>query len=98
VGGAPPGEAKTDQARHLPGLSIGRGLLAAIGAVILRFSAVPDSLEVHVSDRLGQPFLGTGEAAQGPAAAAIGNAFADASGARVRELPITAERVKAIGA
>jgi CO/xanthine dehydrogenase Mo-binding subunit len=62
---------------------------------ILRFSAVPDSVEVHVIDRPGQPFLGTGEAAQGPAAAAIGNALADASGVRVRELPMTAERVKA---
>jgi CO/xanthine dehydrogenase Mo-binding subunit len=62
---------------------------------ILRFSAVPDSVEVHVIDRSGQPFLGTGEAAQGPAAAAIGNALADASGVRVRELPMTAERVKA---
>jgi CO/xanthine dehydrogenase Mo-binding subunit len=62
---------------------------------ILRFSAVPDSVEVHVIDRPGQPFLGTGEAAQGPAAAAIGNALADASGVRVRELPMTAARVKA---
>jgi CO/xanthine dehydrogenase Mo-binding subunit len=62
---------------------------------ILRFSAVPDSVEVHVIDRPGQPFLGTGEAAQGPAAAAIGNALADASGVRVRDLPMTAERVKA---
>jgi CO/xanthine dehydrogenase Mo-binding subunit len=62
---------------------------------ILRFSAVPDSVEVHVIDRPGQPFFGTGEAAQGPAAAAMGNALADASGVRVRELPMTAERVKA---
>jgi CO/xanthine dehydrogenase Mo-binding subunit len=62
---------------------------------ILRFSAVPDSVEVHVIDRPGEPFLGTGEAAQGPAAAAIGNALADASGVRVRDLPMTAERVKA---
>src|SRR5205814_8757750 len=30
---------------------------------ILRFSAVPDSVEVDVIDRPGQPFLGTGEAA-----------------------------------
>jgi CO/xanthine dehydrogenase Mo-binding subunit len=52
-------------------------------------------VEVHVIDRPGQPFLGTGEAAQRPAAAAIGNALADASGVRVRDLPLTAERVKA---
>jgi hypothetical protein len=34
-------------------------------------------------------FLGTGEAAQGPTAAAIANAVADATGARLRELPLT---------
>src|SRR5689334_21385905 len=50
---------------------------------ILRFSAVPDSVEVDVIDRPGQPFLGTGEAAQGPTAAAIANALADAAGVRV---------------
>jgi CO/xanthine dehydrogenase Mo-binding subunit len=65
---------------------------------ILRFSNLPDSVEVHVIDRPGQPFLGTGEAAQGPAAAAIANAVADATGAKIRELPLTARRVKkAIG-
>jgi nicotinate dehydrogenase subunit B len=53
---------------------------------------------VQVIDRPGEPFLGTGEAAQGPAAAAIANAIADATGERLRELPLTAERVKrAIG-
>jgi nicotinate dehydrogenase subunit B len=62
---------------------------------ILRFSAVPDSVEVDVIDRPGQPFLGTGEAAQGPTAAAIANALADAAGVRVRGLPLTAQRVKA---
>jgi nicotinate dehydrogenase subunit B len=62
---------------------------------ILRFPAVPASLEVHVIDRPGLPFLGTGEAAQGPTAAAIANAVADATGVRLREVPITARRVKA---
>src|SRR5581483_2923291 len=66
---------------------------------ILRFSAVPESVEVHVIDRPGQPFLGAGEASQGPTAAAIANAVANATGARIRELPLTADRVKAaIGA
>jgi CO/xanthine dehydrogenase Mo-binding subunit len=65
---------------------------------MLRFPEIPDSVEVHVIDRPGQPFLGTGEAAQGPTAAAIVNAVADATGARLRELPLTRERVKtAIG-
>ncbi|MFL5104207.1 MAG: molybdopterin cofactor-binding domain-containing protein [Xanthobacteraceae bacterium] len=65
---------------------------------IMRFAGVPDSIDVHVIDRPGQPFLGTGEAAQGPAAAAIANGVADAIGARLRDLPLTPERVKrAIG-
>ena len=33
---------------------------------ILRFDAVPDSVDVHVIDRPGQPFLGSGETGQGP--------------------------------
>ncbi len=61
---------------------------------ILRTPSAPDSVEVHVISRPGFPFLGTGEAAQGPAAAAIANAVADATGARIRELPLTARRVK----
>jgi nicotinate dehydrogenase subunit B len=51
----------------------------------LRFPQVPDAVTVHVFDRPGQPFLGTGEAAQGPTAAAIANALADATGKRLRE-------------
>jgi nicotinate dehydrogenase subunit B len=62
---------------------------------ILRFNAVPDSLEVHILDRPGQPFLGSGEAAQGPAAAALANAIANATGQRLRDLPLTRERIKA---
>jgi nicotinate dehydrogenase subunit B len=62
---------------------------------MLRFPELPDNVEVHVIDRPGQPFLGTGEAAQGPTAAAIANALADATGARLRELPLTRGRVKA---
>ena len=47
---------------------------------IMRFDAVPDSVEVHVIDRPGLPFLGAGECGQGPAAAAVANALADATG------------------
>ena len=65
------------------------------GYPILRFQAAPESVEVHIIDRPGQPFLGTGEATQGPAAAAIANAVADATGVRIRELPLTRDRVKA---
>ena len=62
---------------------------------ILRFPNLPDRVDVHLIDRPGQPFLGTGEAAQGPAAAALANAVADATGTRIRELPLTRERVRA---
>jgi CO/xanthine dehydrogenase Mo-binding subunit len=62
---------------------------------ILRFDAVPDTVEVHVINRPGAPFLGTGEAGMGPAAAAIANAVADATGVRLRDLPLTADKVKA---
>jgi nicotinate dehydrogenase subunit B len=68
------------------------------GYPILRFPAVPDSIEVHIADRPGLPFLGTGEAGQGPTAAAIANALHDAAGVRLRDLPLSQARVKdAIG-
>jgi CO/xanthine dehydrogenase Mo-binding subunit len=65
------------------------------GYPILRFPAVPEKIDVHVIDRPGQPFLGTGEATQGPTSAAIANAVANATGVRIRDLPLTRERVKA---
>jgi CO/xanthine dehydrogenase Mo-binding subunit len=63
---------------------------------IIRFDAVPATVEVHVIDRPGQPFLGTGEAAQGPAAAALANAVTDAVALRVRDMPLAPEKVKAV--
>jgi CO/xanthine dehydrogenase Mo-binding subunit len=66
------------------------------GYPILRFPQMPDSIDVHIVDRPGQPFLGTGEASQGPAAAAIVNAVADATGVRFRDLPLSRERVRAV--
>jgi nicotinate dehydrogenase subunit B len=62
---------------------------------ILRFGSVPNSLDVHIVERPGQPFLGCGEASQGPASAALANAVADATGKRLRDLPLTAARLKA---
>jgi CO/xanthine dehydrogenase Mo-binding subunit len=62
---------------------------------ILRFNAAPASIDVHIVDRPGQPFLGTGEAGQGPTAAAIANAVKHATGVRLRDLPLRAPRVKA---
>jgi CO/xanthine dehydrogenase Mo-binding subunit len=62
---------------------------------IMRFRSVPESIEVHVLDRAGQPFLGTGEAAQGPTSAAIANAIARATGVRFYELPLSPDRLRA---
>ncbi len=61
---------------------------------ILRFDAVPDSVEVHIINRPGQPFLGSGETGQGPAAASITNAIANATGKRLRDLPLTRKKIK----
>lgn len=55
---------------------------------ILRFKDIPDSIEVQVIDRPGTPFLGAGETAQGPASAALANALADATGIRLRDMPL----------
>ncbi|HEX4892025.1 MAG TPA: molybdopterin cofactor-binding domain-containing protein [Hyphomicrobiaceae bacterium] len=62
---------------------------------ILRFASLPDTVEVHLIDRPEQPFLGTGEAAQGPTVAALANAVADATGVRIRDLPFTPDRLRA---
>jgi nicotinate dehydrogenase subunit B len=60
---------------------------------ILTFPEVP-RIDVVLLDRPTEKSLGAGEAAQGPMAAAIGNAVAHATGARLRDLPLTPERVK----
>ncbi len=62
---------------------------------VLRFSAVPDSMEVYIINRPGTPFLGSGEAGQGPATAAVANAVGHATGQRFRDLPLSRERIKA---
>ena len=59
---------------------------------ILRFSEVP-AVEVEIISRPSERSLGAGEAAHGPTAAAIANATFHALGVRVRDLPITRERV-----
>jgi nicotinate dehydrogenase subunit B len=61
---------------------------------ILRFDAVPDQIDVHIINRPGKPFLGSGETGQGPAAASIANAIANATGKRLRHLPLTRRRIK----
>lgn len=59
---------------------------------ILRFSEVP-ATDVELVAAQGNPPLGVGECAQGPTAAAIGNAVYDALGVRVRTLPLTTEQL-----
>jgi len=61
---------------------------------ILRFSEVP-AVEVEIVARPGEKALGAGECAQGPTAAAIGNALYDALGVRARDLPLTPDRIVA---
>jgi nicotinate dehydrogenase subunit B len=61
---------------------------------ILRFSEVP-AVDVELLPGNGNPSLGVGETAQGPTAAAIGNAVYDALGVRVRTLPFTEENIVA---
>jgi nicotinate dehydrogenase subunit B len=59
---------------------------------ILRFSEVPQ-VEIALIDRPQEKSVGAGEATQGPVAGAIANALADALGVRVRQMPLSAERV-----
>jgi CO/xanthine dehydrogenase Mo-binding subunit len=58
---------------------------------ILRFSEAPP-VEAHLLKN-NQPSVGAGECTMGPTAAAIANALHDALGVRVRELPLTPERI-----
>ena len=60
---------------------------------ILKFSEVP-AVEVALMDS-AEKSLGAGECAQSPVAAAIANALCNALGVRVRNLPLTPERIVA---
>lgn len=52
-------------------------------------------VEVELINRPSERPLGSGEGSQGPAVAAVANAFANATGKRIRDLPLNPERVKA---
>jgi nicotinate dehydrogenase subunit B len=62
------------------------------GYPILTFPEVP-SVEIVLMDG-NDPSLGAGEGSLPPTSAALANAFANATGRRIRELPMTPERVK----
>jgi CO/xanthine dehydrogenase Mo-binding subunit len=61
---------------------------------ILNFTQAP-KIETVLINRPGMPFLGAGEAAQGPTPAAIANAVFDAVGIRLREIPFSPKCVQA---
>jgi CO/xanthine dehydrogenase Mo-binding subunit len=62
---------------------------------ILRTPQAPDAVEIVLINRPDQPPSGAGEPATVTTAPAIANAIFDATGARVRTVPLTAARVKA---
>jgi CO/xanthine dehydrogenase Mo-binding subunit len=59
---------------------------------------IPEAPKVEVAliNRPDERALGAGEGSQGPAVAAIANAFAHATGRRVRDLPFHPQRVKTV--
>lgn len=59
---------------------------------VIRFSNVPE-IKVEIVDAADHPPLGVGECAGGPVAAAIGNAVAHALGVRIRDMPMTRDRI-----
>lgn len=60
---------------------------------ILRFSEVP-AIEIALLDRPQEPSLGAGEPTHGPLAAAVGNAVFEATGLRLREMPLTWDKLR----
>ena len=62
---------------------------------MLRFTEVPEVSVELVNPVADLPPLGVGEASGGPTVAAISNAVAHALGARLRDLPLTRDRVMA---
>ena len=63
---------------------------------ILRFSEIP-TVDVQLIEDPASPSLGAGEALHGPTPAAIANAIADATGIRVREIPLNPETIQHAG-
>ncbi len=62
---------------------------------VLRFSEAPEVTAELIDPAADRPPLGIGEAAGGPTVAAIGNAVAHALATRIRDLPLTRDRVMA---
>ncbi len=60
---------------------------------ILTFSEVPD-IEIVLINRPDEPAVGAGEPSTVTTAAAVANAIFDATGARLRQIPFTPDRLK----
>ncbi|WP_031241940.1 molybdopterin cofactor-binding domain-containing protein [Advenella kashmirensis] len=59
---------------------------------VIRFSDVPD-IEISLLDQPDQPPVGAGEPSLAPTAAAIANAIHNAIGVRLKQMPMTFERI-----
>ena len=55
---------------------------------ILTFAEVPESIDIELIDHPELPSVGAGEAATSPIAPAIANAIFDATGKRLRDVPL----------
>ncbi len=55
---------------------------------IMRFSQVPQKIDVHLIDKPGAPFLGVAEIAQAPTAAAVVSALSKIARRPLRDLPL----------
>jgi nicotinate dehydrogenase subunit B len=64
------------------------------GYPILEMPDAPESIEIVMVNRPDQPAGGAGEPAHVTVPAAIANAFFDATGVRLRRMPMTAENVR----
>ena len=61
---------------------------------VLKFSEVPE-IDIELINTKDEVPLGVGEVTAGPTAAAIGNAVSHALGSRIRDLPLTRDRIMA---
>jgi CO/xanthine dehydrogenase Mo-binding subunit len=64
---------------------------------ILDIKDAPDAIDIVLIDHPELPPTGAGEASSRPIAAALANAVFDATGVRIRQAPLTPERLKKAG-
>ena len=55
---------------------------------ILRFNEIPESIEIELIDHPELPSVGAGEASTSPIPGAMANAIYDATGKRLRDVPL----------